>query len=217
MTSFDTARRTMVDCQLRTFDVSDKAVLAAMAQVPRERFVPADRAALAYLDRNLVLGEGGADPRVILAPMTLARLLQALAIQSGEKVLDVGGGLGYVSALLAALGARPVLLESRPDLAEAAGAALGGSALVRSGAWAEGSAEDAPFDCILINGTIEQRPDALLDQLADGGRLACLSSDGGPGRATLYVRSGKTVGRRTLFDATAPALSAFRPEPAFSF
>lgn len=216
MTSFDAARRTMVDCQLRTFDVSDKAVLAAMSLVPRERFVPADYVPLAYLDRNLAFSDDKADQRSILAPMILGRLLQALEVQSGDKVLDVGGGLGYASAVFAALGAKPVLLESRADLAEGAAKRLGPSVPVRTGALDNGSAEDGPFDCILINGAVEQAPTALLDQLADGGRLACLASEG-PGRARLYIKSGTGTGHRTLFDATAPALAAFRLEPAFSF
>jgi protein-L-isoaspartate(D-aspartate) O-methyltransferase len=207
----------MVDCQLRTFDVSDRAVLAAMAQVPRERFVPERLAALAYLDRNVILGEDETDPRVALAPMTLARMLQALVIRSGEKVLDVAGGLGYTSAVLAAIGANPVLLESRADLAEGASERLGSQAIVRTGSLQDGSAADGPFDCILINGAVERRPEALLDQLAEGGRLACLSVESGPGRALLYVKSRTETGYRALFDASAPALAAFRHEPAFSF
>ncbi|HMO30493.1 protein-L-isoaspartate O-methyltransferase [Enterovirga sp.] len=217
MTSFDAARRTMVDCQLRTFDVSDRAVLAAMAEVPRERFVPPGREALAYLDRNLILDGDEADPRVMLAPMTMARLLQALEVQEDDKVLDVGGGLGYSSALFVALGAKPVLLESRADLAAAAAANLGSAVPVRTGPLGEGARADGPFECILINGATELRPEALLDQLANGGRLACVSREGGVGRAMLYVRSGSGIGYRAVFDVTAPVLAAFRPEPAFSF
>lgn len=217
MTSLDAARRTMVDCQLRTFDVSDKAVLAAMAQVPRERFVTGERGALAYLDQNLPLGADAADPRVILAPMILARLLQALDIQAGEKVLDVAGGLGYACAVLAALGARPILLEPRADLAASAESNLGPAVTVRTGPLEKGAPEDAPFDCILINGAVEERPSGLLEQLADGGRLACLSRDGNTTRALLYMKSGSGIGHRALFDASAPALVAFRPTPVFSF
>lgn len=217
MTSLDEARRTMVDCQLRTFDVSDKAVLAAMAQVPRERFVTGERGALAYLDQNLPLGDDAADPRVILAPMILARLLQALDIEVGETVLDVGGGLGYTSAVLVALGARPVLLEARADLAATAERSLGPAVTVRTGPLETGAAEDGPFDCILVNGAVEQRPSALLEQLADGGRLACLSREGDVARAVLYMKSSSGIGHRALFDASAPALAGFRPVPAFSF
>lgn len=217
MTSHEAARRTMVDCQLRTFDIGDKAVLAAMAEVPRERFVSPRHASFAYLDQNLALDGDAADPRVVLAPMTIGRLLQALSVQSGDKVLDVGGGLGYASALLVAMGAKPVLLESRADLAEGAGERLGSAVTVRTAALASGSAEDGPYDCILVNGAIERRPTELLDQLAPGGRLACISREAGPGRALLYVRSGDGIGYRSLFDATAPALLAFRPEPAFTF
>lgn len=216
MTSFDAARRTMVDNQVRTFDVSDRAVLAAMAEVPRERFVPDDRVALAYLDNHLQF-QGGEDRRVVLAPMILARLLQALDIQEDEKVLDVAGGLGYTSAVLVALGAKPVLLESRADLAAGAAERLGAAVPVRTGPLAEGSAADGPFDCIVINGAVETRPDKLLGQLAEGGRLACLFREGATGRAQLYVKSGGGVGHRGLFDVAAPVLAAFAPEPAFSF
>lgn len=217
MMSFEAARRTMVDCQLRTFDVSDRAVLAAMAEVPRERFVPAAGAEFAYLDRNVELVGDPGDPRVMLAPMILGRLLQALDIDAGDKVLDVAGGLGYTSALLAALGTKPVLLESRADLAAGAAERLGSAAETRVSPLEAGAAADGPFDCIVVNGGIEQRPDALLGQLADGGRLACLFLDGGVGRARLYVRSEGGAGYRNLFDAWAPALVAFSPKPTFTF
>ena len=217
MTSFAAARRNMVDNQLRTFDVSDRAVLAAMAEVPRERFVPDADKALAYLDRNLVLGADGADVRVLLAPMTFARLIQALDIQDGERVLDVGGGYGYGTAVLTAMGANVTLLESRADLVEGAKARLGADASIVSGPLEAGDKDHAPFDKILVNGTLQLRPDALLAQLAEGGLLACLLDENGTGRAVLFVKSSAGIGQRTLLDATAPALAAFRPEPAFTF
>ncbi|TDR93816.1 protein-L-isoaspartate O-methyltransferase family protein [Enterovirga rhinocerotis] len=218
MSSFDTARRTMVDCQLRTFDVSDRAVLAAMAEVPRERFVPPGREALAYLDRNVPLSGHGPDARVMLAPMLLARLIQALAVQDGDRVLDVGGGFGYPSAVLSAMGGKVTLLESEGDLAEGALKHTSDwGVTVRSGPLEAGSKEDAPFDCILINGAVEERPAALLDQLAEGGRLACFSTEENAGRALLYVRSAGGFGFRPLFDAVVPPLAAFRKAPSFTF
>ena len=224
MTDYAGARRTMVDCQLRTFDVSDRAVLAAMESVPRERFVPAGREALAYLDQNLTISAVGDDDeaRVMLAPMVLARLVQALDIEPDARVLDVAGAYGYSSALLARLGARVTLLESRDDLAADAvlrlsSAGLDDRVVCRTGPIAEGSATDAPFDAILVNGAVDEVPQTLLDQLADGGRLACLKMAGRSGKAVLHVRSGPAFGFRTLFDASAPVLSAFRAVPAFSF
>ncbi len=222
MTDFAVARRNMVDGQLRTFDVRDRAVLTAMEEVPREAFVPEGREALAYLDQNLALPGSGEedDPRTMLAPMVLARLIQALAIEPGSTVLDVGGGLGYSAAVLARLGAEVTLLESRSDLAEAAGQRLAASGLrVRqaNGPLSAGVSGQAPFDAILVNGAIEEHPTDLLKQLDDGGRLACLRAEGRSCKAMLFGRSGAAVGFRTLFDATAPVLAAFRRAPAFVF
>jgi protein-L-isoaspartate(D-aspartate) O-methyltransferase len=217
MTSFAASRRNMVDNQLRTFDVSDRAVLAAMAEVPRERFVPDADKALAYLDRNLVLGSDGADMRVLLAPMTFARLIQALDIQDGERVLDVGGGYGYGAAVLEAMGAKVTLLESRADLAEGAKERLGSDVAIVTGPLEDGAADRGPFGKILVNGTLQMRPDALLAQLAENGLLACLVDENGTGRAVLFVKSAAGIGQRTLLDASAPTLAAFRPEPAFTF
>ncbi len=222
MSTFAAARRNMVDGQLRTFDVTDRAILAAFGDVPREGFVPAGREALAYGDQNLALPGDPADPRVMLAPMVLARMIQALALDRSSRVLDVAGGLGYSAAVMAALGADIVMLEPRRDLSDAASralaaAGLGGQVRSRAGSPADGAAADGPFDAILINGAVEERPTALLDQLVDGGRLACITADGRTGRATLHIRSGTGFGFRMLFDASAPVLSAFRHAPAFAF
>lgn len=222
MSSFAAARRNMVDCQLRTFDVSDRAVLAAMGELPRELFSPPAGQSLAYLDRTVTLSGDADDARVMLAPMLLARLVQALEIQASSRALDVGGGLGYSAALLARLGAQVTLLEPRTDLADAArqGLArldLGRRVTFASGPLEAGAAEHAPFDAILIDGAVEDEPSALLRQLVDGGRLACVVGAGSGGKACIFLRSGDSFGRRTLFDAAAPVLAAFRRAPAFTF
>lgn len=224
MTAFAEARRNMVDCQLRTFEVSDRAILAAMDGLPREHFVPAGQENIAYLDRNLVLaGRAGeaAPGRVMLAPMVLARLIQELDIEPNVATLVVGGGLGYSAAILARLGATVTLLESRADLLDAAKTRFGdlglGAIRLRSGPLQEGCEADRPFDTILIEGSVETRPDALLDQLVEGGRLACLTGDGHACKATIYVRAAGGFGSRVLFDASAPLLPEFRAAPAFVF
>jgi protein-L-isoaspartate(D-aspartate) O-methyltransferase len=222
MLDYAQARRTMVDCQLRTFDVVDLTVLSVMDQVPRERFVSPGHESFAYSDQAiLVSGEvATAEPRYMLSPMVFARLVQALDIEEGEKALDLACGLGYSSLVLSRLGARVFGLESSPELAAAAQgrfAGLGGDAVFRSGPLDRGSPEDAPFDAILINGSIEERPDALLSQLAEGGRLACVQASDDASQAMLYVRARDNYGRRPLFDAQAPGLSAFRRPPAFVF
>jgi protein-L-isoaspartate(D-aspartate) O-methyltransferase len=223
MLDFAKARRMMVDSQLRTFDVNDLAVLAAFDEVPRERFVPAGREGLAYSDGDLPVtdGAGGAERRFMLAPMVLARMIQALELTPGERVLDVAGGLGYSAAVLARLGCTVFALESDESLAAAmrrrlAAAGIEGVA-VAVGPLERGYSDAAPFDAILVNGAVELRPEALLRQLADGGRLACVEGRGRAAPAVLYVRAGDAFGARPLFDAAAPALAAFRAEPGFVF
>src|SRR4051794_7269989 len=193
---FAQARRNMVDCQLRTFDVSDIPLLDAFEAIPRERFVPPGRETLAYSDQDLAVSDGiaGTERRCMIKPMFLARLIQALDVGPGEKVLDVACGLGYSSALLAHLGASVVALESSEVLAAAARERLGsvGAAGVTmvSGSLERGHAAEAPYDAILVNGLVEVSPHGLLEQLTDGGRLACIERVGRAGRAMLYVRSG---------------------------
>jgi protein-L-isoaspartate(D-aspartate) O-methyltransferase len=223
MLDFAKARRMMVDSQLRTFDVNDLAVLAAFDEVPRERFVPPGRESLAYMDQDLPVAEGvnGAERRFMLSPMVLARMIQALELKPGDKVLDVAPGLGYSSAVLARLGCSVIALEADEDLAaqlrrRLAAAGVEGT-IVGSGPLEHGYPDAAPYDAILVNGAVETRPDALLRQLADRGQLVCLEGRGRSARATLTVRSGDAYGSRPLFDAAAPPLAAFRAEPGFVF
>jgi protein-L-isoaspartate(D-aspartate) O-methyltransferase len=223
MLDFAQARRHMVENQLRTFDVNDLRVLAAFESVPRELFVPAGREGLAYIDQDLPVSDGLAvlERRSMLAPMVLARMIQALNLDRGDKVLDVACGLGYSSAIMARLGASVVALESSPVLVEAARerlAAVGAEGVVMAqGLLEEGCREAAPFDAILVNGSINSRPDVLLGQLAEGGRLVAVRGRGRAGSAVLFVRAGEAFGSRSLFDAVAPVLDAFREEPGFVF
>lgn len=222
MLDYAQARRTMVDCQLRPFDITDRAVLAVFGDVPRERFVPEDRRSLAYMDQNVGVADRG-DPsgRIMLAPMVFARLVQALGIETGDRVLDVGSGRGYGSAILAELGAKVVALESSQDLSRSAAetlASLGLSDIAAvHGPLAAGAPDHGPFDAVVINGAVEAAPDGLLAQLAPDGKLACLQRDGRACRAVVYVRSANAVGSRILFDATAPVLDEFKPAPEFVF
>jgi protein-L-isoaspartate(D-aspartate) O-methyltransferase len=220
MLDFAQARRMMVDSQVRTFDVNGLAVLAAFDDVPREGFVPAGRESLAYMDQNLPVsdGDGPGERRFMLAPMVLARMIQALELAPGQRVLDVGGGLGYSAAVLVRLGCSVIALETE-DLAEAMCRRLAGveGVAVEAGPLDRGCPDAAPYDAVLVNGAVETRPETLLRQLAERGRLACLEGRGRTARATLYVRSGEAFGARALFDAAAPSLAAFRAEPGFVF
>ncbi|KST60493.1 protein-L-isoaspartate O-methyltransferase [Methylobacterium sp. GXS13] len=217
MIDYAQARRMMVDCQLRTFDVNDNAVLDAFDTVPRETFVPKGREPFAYIDQTLQLDGANGGSRCLPAPMVLARLVQALKIRPDAKALDVGTGTGYAAAVMANLGAQVTALESVPDLAEKARAKLGSSIQVIEGPLQAGAPEQGPFDVILINGRVEVRPQALLEQLKDDGRLACVFGPHRNAKATLFVRAGNAFGARPLFDASLPILDAFATEVGFAF
>ncbi|RFB80155.1 protein-L-isoaspartate O-methyltransferase family protein [Methylovirgula sp. 4M-Z18] len=215
--TFAAQRKMMVDGQLRTFDVLDLAVLEAFLTVPREDFLPESLRSVAYADREADLGTG----RKLLAPMILARMIQAADVQPGAQVLDVAGGSGYSAAIFAALGAKVVALEETPELAGSARQLLGDSATVTTGYLEAGASAHAPYDLIFINGAVEEVPTALLDQLKDGGQLLCVlrqpAQVGRAAKACAFLRSGATLSHRELFDASAPNLAAFRRAPQFTF
>lgn len=220
MIDFAQARRMMVDSQLRTFDVNDIPLLNAMQTVPRERFVLPGRENLAYIDQDLLVCEEP-ERRFMLSPMILGRLIQALEIEPGMKVLDVASGFGYSAAVLAELGARVTALESVESLAMAARERLASTGAISvevvSGPLDRGWKANTPYDAILVNGAVEVRPDGLLGQLAEGGRLACVQGRGRSAKATLYVKAGAACGQRSVFDAAAPLLPQFQAEQGFVF
>ncbi|MCJ2081406.1 protein-L-isoaspartate O-methyltransferase family protein [Methylobacterium sp. J-090] len=219
MLDYAQARRLMVDCQLRTFDVNSVTVLDAFEDVARERFVPPGREDFAYIDQTLSLDGGGGDVRAMPAPMMLARMIQALDLEAGAKVLDVGTGYGYAAAILRHLGAHVVATESSATLAAGARERLGdltGIEVVEAPLEA-GAPASAPYDAILVNGRVEIRPQALLEQLKEGGRLVCVFGPPRAAKATLFVRTGEAFGTRPLFDAALPALGAFAAANDFAF
>jgi protein-L-isoaspartate(D-aspartate) O-methyltransferase len=216
MADFATLRRMMVDGQIRPADVTDATLISAMLEIPRERFVPGE-AALAYLDIDLPVGGS----RRLLKPMVLARMVQALDLTSGDKVLDVGCATGYGAALLANLAGEVVALEEDPALLAKAKSALavGGLANVRlmQGALVDGWKADSPYAAILVEGCVEIEPATLCAQLADGGRLICIQGSGPAAKAQLYLRNGDEISDRPVFDATAGALPGFARPRAFVF
>jgi protein-L-isoaspartate(D-aspartate) O-methyltransferase len=215
MTDFAAARTHMVDSQVRTQDVTDLRILGAMQNLPRERFVPDRSRDLAYLDFEMPIDAG----RWMLKTRALAKLLQVAAIRSTDRILDVGCGLGYSAAVLAQLGAQVIALEESGELARRARAALAGEDKVEVviGRLADGYAQAAPYDVIVLEGATEVEPRALLNQLADGGRLVCVLGDGPAAKATVYTRSGADVGERPVFDCAAAVLPGFTRPPAFAF
>jgi protein-L-isoaspartate(D-aspartate) O-methyltransferase len=157
----------------------------------------------------------------MLAPMVLARMIQALEIEHGTRVLDVACGLGYSAAVLSELGADLVALESNHTLASATRERLTAfgarNVTVVSGPLGGGYPDRAPYDAILVNGAVEIRPEGLLQQLAEDGRLVCVQGRGRSAKATLHIRAGQAFGLRSLFDAAAPVLAPFEAEPGFVF
>ena len=176
------------------------------------------------MDQDVPLMRGGPDApdRFLLAPMPLARMIQAAGIEPGDLVLDVGCTTGYSTALLSRLADSVVGLECDAGLAETVSKALmeleADNAVVVTGpSLPDGYAEEAPYDVILINGQVAEVPDRLLSQLKDRGRLAAIVSEGGVGKACLFIKFGGRVDRRVLFDAGAPALPGFERMAEFVF
>lgn len=222
MMDFDTARRMMVDSQVRPNNVTDIDLISAMLDVPREKFVPAGMAPLAYLDRDLpVSGEGRVPARrYLLQPMVLGKLIQAAEVTAGDHVLDVACGTGYSSAILARLSASVVALDDDPDLTRKADDLLrsvGAQVSVVCGPLEQGWPGRAPYDVILVNGVLETVPATLLDQLKEGGRLVAVIGGGPVGEGTVYRRAHGVVSGRPIFDAAAPVLASFVAPASFVF
>jgi protein-L-isoaspartate(D-aspartate) O-methyltransferase len=212
-----TARRLMVDGQVRTADVTNPDLLAAMLAVPRELFVPPSLSAQAYSDGDVTIAKG----RALLKPMVLAKLIQAAQVGGSDRVLDVGCATGYSAAVLARLAGSVVALEEDASLAHRAQEALAatGAAAVAvvTGPLAAGWPASAPYNVILLNGATEVIPEALGKQLQPDGRLACIFGRAPAGRATIFrLIEGQLVGR-PVFDATALVLPGFVAPPAFVF
>jgi protein-L-isoaspartate(D-aspartate) O-methyltransferase len=186
---FAAARRAMIDSQLRPQGVTDPAVLAAMAAVPREEFVPEAVRPLAYSDRPLDLGGG----KALMPPSALARLVSALEPRAGERALVIGSGNAYAAKVLEALG-----LDV--DLAEAAD-----------------SAGKASYDLILIDGAVGEVPAGVAGRLAANGRLATGIDDNGVTRLAIGRLSGGGLGVRCFADAEVPILPGFSRPRAFTF
>ena len=211
---FNHMRQAMVASQLRTTAVNDARVIAAMGAVPRERFVPQESAALAYIDRAIPLGAG----RALNPPMTTGRLLTEAHPKAEDSALVIGGATGYAAALLAELVASGVSLEEDAALLAVARQAPASTRVsIVEGPLAAGWKKKAPYDLILIDGAVEVVPQAIIDQLADGGRLAAAIVDRGVARLSLGKRSGKGFGLVAFADAEAVPLPGFAQPKSFSF
>lgn len=217
-TDFATARVNMVEGQIRPNKVTDFRIVDAFLAVPREEFVPKALRGIAYVDEDIQVAPG----RFLMEPMVLARLLQEARISATDMVLDVGGATGYSAAVLGKLAATVVALEGDTALAGQANDTfqrLGiDNALAVQGPLEAGWAKQGPYDVIVLQGSVAQVPQALLDQLAEGGRLVgVVNEDARIGYARLYQKLGGRVSHRPLFDAAVRKLPGFEPKPSFRF
>jgi len=219
MTDFALARRNMIDGQLRPNRVTNAELLTAIGDLPRERFLPDPLRSVAYADDDVPLGGG----RYLMEPMVLARLIQALQPQHHDRALVVGAGRGYGAALLARLVKLVAAVESEPALAGPAGQIAKELGLVNihwiAGKLEQGGPTEAPYDIVLIEGAVQQVPQTILDQMAEGGRLAVVlaGAGGAMGVAQLFVKEGGVTSGRPLFEAGTPLLPGFAPPPRFTF
>jgi protein-L-isoaspartate(D-aspartate) O-methyltransferase len=222
MSGFSTARQKMVDGQVRTSDVTDQGIIDAMIELPREAFVPQDKQALAYLDLDLDVSEGGAAKRFLIKPMVMAKLLQAAEILETDRVLIVGAATGYAAAVSAHLAATVTAIDGDSafetkgrDVLSQLG--LAGKVTFKTAEAAVGDPAGAPYDVIMLNGATEVVPDKLYGQLREGGRLVGVFATSRPPRAMIVRRSHGDFGTRPLFDAAAPVLPGLGRVPEFLF
>ena len=212
--NFDQMRRAMIASQLRTTGVNDPAVLAAMGEVARERFVPAERVSLAYADTLVPLKPG----RDLNSPMAIGRLLTELAPQRGERALVVAAATGYAAAVMVRLTGSVVAVEEDEELLASARIALSGSGVdLVEGRLVAGAPQGAPYDLILIDGAVEFVPEAILAQLRDGGRLASALLEDGVTRLAIGRKAGQGFGMAAVSDAAAAILPGFAKPRAFTF
>ncbi|MDA0241454.1 MAG: protein-L-isoaspartate O-methyltransferase [Proteobacteria bacterium] len=216
---FNTARQNMVECQIRPNQVTDERIIDAMLEIPREKFVPGEMSSVAYVDEALPIGNN----RCLMEPMLLARLLQEAAIRPEDLVLVLGCGTGYSAAIAARLAGTVVALEEDPAMVGVAGEALSSldidNAAVVEGKMTAGYPEQAPFDVIILGGSVEDVPASIFDQLSgEGGRLSAIRMRANQqGKGILAQKFGDNVTIREFMDGGSPYLPGFEPVPAFSF
>lgn len=209
----------MVDSQVSPSDITDRRIIRAMLAVPREEFVPALAKTFAYMD-NPIICDRGPPLRTLVEPRLLAKLIQAAEIPDGGRVLEVGCGTGYGTAVLAAMGCKALGLEENVALATLARetlAKLGLVAEIKTGPFSAGAPVEGPFDAIVLGGSAAAIPSALFDQLKNDARLVAVSGDGPGSKARVWIRTGTTFASRDAFDATAAVLPGLEVKRGFVF
>ena len=215
MTDYALRRTKMVDSQVRPNDVTKFPIIDAMLSVPREAYVPIAKREAAYIGDNLDIGGG----RVLLEARSLSKMLDMLDIKADELVLDLGVGLGYSTAVIAHLAEAVVAVEVDEALAGEAQAVLAAqgvdNAAVVSGPLGEAAPKHGPYDVMTIQGAVEELPQALVDQLKEGGRIAAFFNDGALGSCRIGHKNGGKINWRHAFNAATPVLPGFEKSHAF--
>lgn len=216
--NFAAARRQMVDQQVRAWDVLDPQVIAAMEQLPREQYAPNAYRNLAYSDSDIPIGHG----ELMLSPQLQGRMLQALQIHSGDQILEIGTGTGYLSACIATMGARLDSLEIHADLAEAAKQRLSEHGIQSVNVVVDDGhtlSHDGPlYDAIIVTGSLPREDPSFPSRLAPGGRLVWIIGESPLMHLQRMVRSGETQWRsESLFETQVPPLVGAAVGPAFKF
>jgi protein-L-isoaspartate(D-aspartate) O-methyltransferase len=215
---FATARKHMVDSQVRPNDVTDLKLLKALEITARERFVPEAQKPRAYMEMDIPLFKG----RWLLEARDFSKLIHAAGISDQDLVLDIGCGYGYSTSILSHIAGMVVALEDNPDIVAEAEKNLSDdqrdNEVVVEGTLTQGKPDQGPFDAIIIAHGVEFVPDELLAQLKDGGRLVTIIKRDAIGQAVLITRNGDDFGHVALFEASpAGILPGFQKESAFSF
>lgn len=218
---FAERRVKMVDGQIRTTDVTSAPLLEAFLSLPREVFVSAGQRDLAYIDEDIRIADGPQGPRFLMEPSPLAKLMQLAGVGADDRALLIGCGTGYSAAILSRLAASVVALESDAGLAERASATLAelgcDNVTIVQGALREGHMAGAPYDVIFIDGSVEELPESLAEQLAEGGRMVAVEGQGNAGIARLFVKTEGVVTGRRAFNAAIKPLPGFERVEAFVF
>ena len=214
---FAAARRNMVDCQILPNRVDDQRIVDALLKIPREKFVPDNLTGIAYVDEIVPLG----GQRYVMEAMVVARLLQTAALNAEDVALSIGCGTGYATAVLAQIVDTVVAVEPDKGLAQRANenlAAIGlDNVAIVEGKLEDGNIEQGPYNVIFFDGAVQTVPDAICDQLAEGGRLVAIVAGERVGTAYLYSRFGGVISKREVFDAGTPLLPGFGKQKAFVF
>ncbi|PTQ72726.1 protein-L-isoaspartate O-methyltransferase family protein [Celeribacter persicus] len=216
MADFTQLRTTMVDTQVRPSDVTKFPIIEAMLTVPRENFVPASKREVAYVGEHVDLGGG----RVVLDPRVLAKMLDVLNIGNDELVLDLGCGMGYSSAVIARMAQAVVAVEEDADMARDAAAALSengsDNVILETGPIAAGAPQHGPYDAVILQGGVEEMPEAILSQVKENGRICAIFLDGALGIVRIGYKIDGEITWRMVFNATAPILPGFEKRAEFA-